>query len=921
MLPRPTLPCSPTLFLLMALCTQSGWAAEEPLPFPDMAPRIGKFLESNYYDPSRFHPRLMVERALRNLEQYEVTADTRWTGGKITVVIQGQTTTLTAPEPANLDEAMAQIEAVRKVIDGTTLVDTRKRELAYALVNGALASLDPHTVLFAPEPAKSFSEDIAGEFFGIGAYLTQEDGVVAIERVMAGFPAERAGVEDGDIIVGIDGERTAGLSLDQAVKRIKGPKGTTVNLTLERCKQGQTLDLAIVRDLVQVTTMRAWRPPGEKSGVGYVRMDEFNANTARDLKAAIDALKAQGPLTAFILDLRFNGGGLLDQAKVIGNFFLPRGKEIVRTVTIDGDPEIFTTSARNMLLDIPMVVLTAGSSASAAEILSGALQRNDRAVVLGTTTFGKGSVQTVRPLMDGSRLKLTIQEYQLPGGVSIQDVGVNPDIRLVRRSLHKDGTLDLLPYSSSREEDEEFALGNRKAYQHTTAGELGWLAVWKSKEEIKGSNLSARDYTPDQEGLLAVDLLTAATARPGFAEGAADALKAGKSRQWLLEQLKAPVAERREKEAQVLGAALAKLAKPITWGPATPAIPDNSLQVAYTGPAEVTAGTSAELTFKITNSGPAPVGRVYGLMEADRFSPLWESEVIVGLVAAAGATEASLRFRVPPRMFAGEERFTLLLRVDGIAAPVAKLPVSLRVVAAPRPHLGFTWKLDDPATLKPGEPARLQVSVINDGDGPTAPVTLRVFKADDAFVQLGESRFDAGILAPGATFTAPVSVTIAEQVRTQKFTADKIKLQFGAQETFPEDSLVDPRWRAALVTSITIPVGQPVAGKSIIAPKIDAVATVTGTEAAISVQVKDDNLRFVTVFQDEDKVDLRPATDKTGGSFSFSVTLKPGINNLRVVAADADEVDQVTPLRLWGPGVPTPKKSTPGTPAQQNLIP
>ena len=289
-----------------------------------------------------------------------------------------------------------------------------------------------------PEPAREFSEDIRGEFYGIGAFLNQEEGVITIERVMPGLPAEKADVQDGDIILGIDGEKTAGLSLEQAVRRIKGPKGTTVVLTVERKAAPAPVDIPVTRDLVQVITMRAKRV----GDVGYVRMDEFNANTFRSLCKDILDLQKPGPMKAFVLDLRFNGGGLLDQARLISDIFLPKGEEIVRTVTSDGQPQIYKSSARQ-LLDVPMAILTSGGSASAAEILSGALQRDERAVIVGSTTFGKGSVQTIKDLGDGSRLKLTIQEYQLPGGVSIQDVGVTPDLRLIQHTVRKDGVIDL----------------------------------------------------------------------------------------------------------------------------------------------------------------------------------------------------------------------------------------------------------------------------------------------------------------------------------------------------------------------------------------------------------------------------------------------------------------------------------------------
>ena len=870
------------------------WSAEEPLPFPDMAPTIGTLLQRNYYDHQRFQPRLMVERALRSIEAAEITIEAQWKDGRIRIRHENDERTIQAPIPKSIDEAMQLIEAVRGELDRTPLPAHRKRDLAYAMLNGALATLDPHTVLMPPEPARNFSEDVAGEFFGIGAYLAQDEGVISIERVMPGLPAERAGVEDGDAILAVDGERTAGLSLDQAVKRIKGPKGTTVALTLQRKGMPQPVVISVVRDLVQVVTMRAWR----REGVGYVRMDEFNANTGRDLATAILDLERSGPLTAFVLDLRFNPGGLLDQAKLISDFFLPAGKEIVRTVTVDGDPQI-TTSSRQTLLDVPMAVLTSGGSASAAEILSGCLQRNERAVVLGTTTFGKGSVQTVRPLRDNSRLKLTIQEYQLPGGVSIQDVGVTPDVRLVRHTVDKDGSVDLQPFSPHREHDEEFALANRKAYAHQSTSTLGWLAQWRSKEELKTHGIASRSFSPDQEAMLVVDLVSAAASEADFATAGIAAVKNGHGRRFLLERLTKPLRERETTESAALASALAHQPQPITWGPDSA---PTGLQASFAGPAEVQAGKTVELHFTITNPSDQDAGRIFGVVEADQSSPLWEDEVVVGAIPAHGTVDARLPFRVPPRLFAGEERFTLVLRHDGQDTPLARLPISLTVVPQERPHFAIAWSLA-PTTLKPGEPSSLDLQVINNGGGNSAPLRLRVFKSDDPFVQLGETQlpFPNGLAAGVTAPTVRVPLTVAEQVRGTPFAAHEIRLQVSLAEDFDNESRTDGRYRAYLGTTLTIPVGQVIAPRTLRPPTLTAPEVkVDGSTAHLRIHLEDDNPRWLTLFRDEEKIDLRSVS--ASGDSTFDVPLEPGINTLRLVAMDADTLEQILPVRVWGPG-------------------
>jgi C-terminal peptidase prc len=474
-----------------------------------------------------------------------------------------------------------------------------------------------------------------------------------------------AGVEDGDIILGVDGEKTAGLSLEQVTHRIRGPKGTQVVLTIERKSGRQALEVPITRDLVQVITMQKYR----SGDIGYVRMDEFSGYTARDLYRSIADLQKAGPMKAFVLDLRFNGGGLLDQAKLISDFFLTKGQEIVRTVTDRRPTAHLQELGSHQILDIPMVVLTSSGSASAAEILSGALQCNDRALVAGTTSFGKGSVQTVKGLPDGSRLKLTIQEYQLPGGVSIQDVGINPDLRLIQHSQREDGRIDMIPFTGMREVDEEFALTNKHAYEHAGSLQLGWLAKHLSKDELKRSSIASPDFIPDQEAALVIEPADPGGEQPDLCHGRR---RGGRPRHLAPVPDQGPArsgAARAEVESTVhLAAALAARTPAITWGPAT--APRGRLHPALHGSRHHHRRhrDAAHLLPSRIRSATA-VGRLYGVIKADKFSPLWEDEVIFGAVDAQHTCSGTLAFRVPPRLYAGEERFQLELFHDGDRRP------------------------------------------------------------------------------------------------------------------------------------------------------------------------------------------------------------------------------------------------------------
>lgn len=873
-----------------------------PVAAPDLAVRVGRLLSDDYYDRTRIKPALLIQRALRSLEGAEIGLDTLWDQGQgqLTLKLADKTFTLPAPEPRSLIEAMGLLDQIRAILEGkeADLGAKRGRDLGYALINGALSSLDPHTVLMPPEPAEDFDQDIRGEFGGIGAYLHQDaaTGEVQIERVMPERPAELSGVQDGDVIVAVDGESTAGLSLEQCVRRIKGPKGSTVTLTLRR--KAQIVDIAVVRDIVQVPTMATYR----QDGIGYLRMDEFNAKTHQMLVKELIDLQRGGNLEGLVLDLRYNGGGLLDQAYFISDLFLPKDKEVVRTIIPGGEPNRRFASPRKAV-DAPIIILVGPGSASAAEILSGALQCNDRAVVAGATTFGKGSVQSIRPLHDGSRLKLTIQEYRLAGGVSIQDVGITPDLRLDRRMLLDDGTVDLTPFSFSREVDEEFALVVDGTYQHASTYELGWMAEQRTREELRRSNISSRDFVPDQEAQLVIDLFQSALALPGAGERLKRAVQDQAERQALLELLRQPVADREQVEAQRLAETLAKLDPPVRWGEDADPVA-GSLSVTYTGPTEIVAGTEADLTFQIRNQGAVDLGRLYGILQTDRASPFFEEEVIIGAVPAGGEATGHLRFTLPPRLHTGSERFTFALRQDGRREPVATTEVTVAVTEAPRPHLSLRYGPGEGAqAITPGGTVPLVLTVINDGEGDSAPLSVSVFKDNDTDLSLGEGVFRLEGIPAGGTSEIVVPLTL--KAGSEARVGGMANIQVHVEERFDDD--VDARYRATLFHKLALPIGQELADGRIDQPRLRVVdIQQDGSTATVDVAVSGKDLRYVSALLDREKVDYRQAANLVDGIYRVALTLKPGLNSVRILASGADDITDVLPLRLWGPVAAAP---------------
>ena len=313
-------------------------------------------------------------------------------------------------------------------------VDSKK--LIEDAIQGMVGSLDPHSSLLTPEALKELQIDTQGEFTGIGIHVTMRDNLVTVIAPIDGTPAYNAGIKAGDKIVKVDG--TSVDNLTDAVKRMRGPKGTEVTITVIREAEPKPLDFKLIRDVIPIQSVKA---TVIQPGYGYVWVTHFRENTADDLEAALQKMeKSEKPLKGLILDLRDNPGGVLDQAIRISDIFLDEGVIMTSKGRLERHTRVYSATKSGTPRTYPMVVLINGGSASASEIVAGALQDDHRALILGTTSFGKGSVQAIENLRDGYALKLTIARYYTPSGRSIQAKGVEPDIVVPHQIIEEEVT-------------------------------------------------------------------------------------------------------------------------------------------------------------------------------------------------------------------------------------------------------------------------------------------------------------------------------------------------------------------------------------------------------------------------------------------------------------------------------------------------
>lgn len=348
----------------------------------------------------------------------------------LNLVVGAQLAAMQEPDQDTSEQAFKKMEILTKVLlqIKENYVDQDKttyKDLLYGAMRGMLQSLDAHSQFMDPDMFKDMQEDTAGAFGGLGIVIGMRDGVLTVISPMEDTPAFRAGILAGDRIVAIDDETTEDLSLYDAVRKMRGEPGTRIRIKILRPKPHEIKDIDLVRAVIKVASVKGARMI--ESGIGYVRVLQFNEPTAGALQEAIEDLQAQG-MKALILDLRNNPGGLLSSAVEIAQKFLKKGDLVVSTKGRKDDQYKFTSKGRHHYSDWPMVVLVNGGSASASEIVAGALQDYKRAILLGEKTFGKGSVQSVVSLDDGAAMRLTTSKYYTPSDRCIHEIGILPDI-------------------------------------------------------------------------------------------------------------------------------------------------------------------------------------------------------------------------------------------------------------------------------------------------------------------------------------------------------------------------------------------------------------------------------------------------------------------------------------------------------------
>ncbi|TDP62384.1 MXAN_5808 family serine peptidase [Bradymonas sediminis] len=704
-------------------------------------------IKDNYVDPSRVDPNKMLIAALDQVQNSISELVVTFVGGKekpteIQIHVNGDTQSFEVQKIESLWEMSFRLQKMFRFIDEHLEPDAELdfSEIEYAAINGMLSTLDPHSILLSPKHYDDMRTQTGGKFGGLGIVISIRDGGLTVMSPIPGTPAAKKGIKARDKIVRIGDASTVNMGLQEAVGMMRGDPGEPIDIWVMRESWTEAKKFTIVRAIINIDSVDG-QALGDK--IGYIRIKNFQSNTHDDLVAELTKLKKKmGGMQGLVLDMRDNPGGLLDQAIKVSDTFLEEGA-IVSTVGVGNrmrDQKVATRAGTEA--HYPILVLVNAGSASASEIVAGAIQNNKRGLVVGDTTFGKGSVQVLYEFNDKSALKLTIAQYLTPGDVSIQGSGIRPDLRLTPVTF-TDGNADMfLSHNILREGDLQSALSN--AATSIVDGDNLHHIRFLADPAAEGEDADYQDpneFREDFEIRFAQELLASAPK-------AWKAPELMKLVQPVLEKISAREMDRIHKELKTFG---------VDWS-AGENPKDAEVALKLTTSAKnnrVKAGEKIDVTAELTNKSKSPLYRMKAIATSD--NPVFDDrEFIFGKLNPGESKSWSVEVEMPMEM---PTRFDpLTMQVSGPQKSYGTtLSQAIRIVGQPHPQFAFGYEIDDTngdGILQKGEEVTFRTSVKNVGtaDSKEAMVFLKSLAGEAVYLKEGRATIEN--IKQGETKTA-----------------------------------------------------------------------------------------------------------------------------------------------------------------------
>ena len=707
-------------------------------------------IKDRYVDPARVDPKKMLYAALDSVQFNvpEVLIEPDAARNQITVAVNDKREVFDTSDVDSPWRMTIKLKKVFRFIETNMNAGADLSKVEYAATNGMLSTLDPHSILMDPEQARDMDVSTSGKFGGLGIVIRMIERKLTVVKPMKDTPAWRKGIKAGDHIVRINNEPTENLTSNEAVDRMRGDPKTGVTLWVERKGEASLLRFDLIRETIRVSQVEHKLLD---KGVGYLKVKQFSKGIAQDVADAMKEMSAKGA-TSWILDLRYNPGGLLEEAVQLSDLFVDSGTVVT---TVSGRDREARRAERGFGdISSSLAVLVNGGSASASEIVAGALKNLDRAAIIGTRTFGKGSVQELYDNEDKSKLKLTIAQYLTPGDRSIQNLGIVPDIQLQRMYIpdKNDAPSDfvrmLAPTRTYGEKDLDAHLvstyakdTDKPAYEVPFLVEKKQPAAGEQPVTAPPDDEDGPDddeIVEDFEMRFAKDLVSSvqASTRPKLVAGA------GKL-----------VMKVRADEEKKLITALGAISVDWSAPGAAAETPNLDVQLTTVPSANLKAGDIVSVTATVKNTGTGAAYRVLPRITGDD-GVFEDSELPIGKVAPGETKTFTAKIQVPKDALDRVDRLGLEVR-EARNGNARVTPTEVRIEAAPRPVFAYSYQLVDEGNgdglVQRGERFKLQVTVKNTGAGATQDTEVMLRNATGDGVVLDKSRISLKDtpLAPG----------------------------------------------------------------------------------------------------------------------------------------------------------------------------
>ncbi|MDP2313469.1 MAG: S41 family peptidase [Pseudomonadota bacterium] len=891
------------------------------------------YIVQNYVDPQRIDYAGMYRSALDAVERRvpQVLLRLENDDRRLHVAVGNYNTVLTVQK---LDSVSAMEEELKRVAlileENLDKKDIPHEDVEAAMINGILQTLDPHSVFLPPENSKKMEEDNEGEFGGLGITIVLVEGQLTIEYPLEETPADRAGLRAQDRITRIEGESTINMDLEEAVSKMRGPPGSPVTITVERDAWDAPRDFTIVRDKI-----KASRVKGEllEGGVGWVYIGSFHIQVEAQLEEVLARLAREaGPagLKGVVLDMRDNPGGFLHQAIAVADKFLVQGP-IVSTVERNGkNRDQRNANASGTEPDYPMAVLMSGNSASAAEIVAGALKNQERAIIIGERSFGKGSVQNLYSFTDGSKLKLTVARYLTPGDHSIQSVGIPPDIAIEGAVLLPPREIDIEEGGVKRKEmsgprvslfsrdrvqreaDLEGHLVNNENLETPPVYGLRYLAPLPDEDEQRSDR---RDPRKDFQVMFARDVLLAAH---------------GSRRADVLRDAATVVATRTKTESGRIEKAFGERVE-INWDAcANPDVANTKLDLQLGTDGVLDAGQLEVVRLTVTNLDSKPLCEVAAVSKSGN-DALDGVEFYFGKIPAGESRSYETKVRLTDGYPTEVSVMDIaLMDASRKALAAASLPVKTQGIDLPR--YAWSWTFSDTAggdgdgTVEIGETIDMNVDVLNVGPG-TGGVATFELKKDAAMgkaIELKGGSFKLPRLAPGARATGKLSFLVTRA--PDEGAPVGLELRVRDAERYDYASIIKGEFYNYYTQTETfsVPVGSvPPAGKreppTIKLSRAPGLTADSGEVTITGLATDDVGVHDVIVYHGAQKIAYAGGGDGTplaSVPFTATATLEPGNNLIVVLVRDSNGLTSTQALDVYRPpestaAAPVERKATP----------